>query len=346
MPRASWKGFLRLSLVACPVYLTPATTRNKSIRLHQVWMPRPESRVQARDEPEEEDQVPHWRPRPISQQASSAAMPEPIEEQVAPAARIALRPHDPQTGEEIERDQVVKGYEYERGQFVTFTPDELKALDIESSKTIDITNFVPQADIDPVYFDASYYLYPDGPIATAAYRVISAAMAEAGMAGLGRLTLNRRERMVMVEPRGAGMALITLRAADEVRPVEFSTSDTEIDQEAVAIARMIIERRAGHFDPATFRDRYQEALRELIEAKMRGRPVKPRTVQAPRQSVDLMSALKRSLAQEASEPGRRRKGKATGDRRQRTLLLPVSNKDKEKSRAAVAENASKRRRKA
>src|SRR6059058_5547871 len=106
------------------------------------------------------------------------------------------------------------------------------------------------------------YLYPDGPIATAAYRVISAAMAEAGMAGLGCLTLSRRERMVMVEPRGSGMALITLRAADEVRPAEFGSLETELDPEAVAIAQMIIERRAGHFDPATFRDRYQDALRE------------------------------------------------------------------------------------
>src|SRR5712671_3071251 len=143
MPRASWKGFLRLSLVSCPVYLTPATTRIKSIRLNQVWMPRSGPRAQAIDEPEEDDQEPQWHVRPASEQTSRAPAPEPAQE-VVPATRIALRPHDPQTGEEIERDQVVKGYEYERGQFVTFSPDELKALDIESSKTIDLTAFVPR----------------------------------------------------------------------------------------------------------------------------------------------------------------------------------------------------------
>ena len=345
MPRATGKGFLRLSLVACPVYLQPATTRTKSIRLNQVWAPRPQSQTQAIGKAEEGDQEPQWHVRRTSEQVSRAPAPEPTQE-VAPATRIALRPHDPQTGEEIERDEVVKGYEYERGQFVTFTPNELKALDIESSKTIDLATFVPRAEIDPIYFDASYYLYPDGPIATEAYRVISAALAEAGMAGLGRLTLSRREHMVMVEPRGAGMTLITLRAADEVRPSEFGTTEAEIDPEAVAIARMIIQRRAGHFDPTTFRDRYQAALRELIEAKIRGMPIKSRTVASPSAVIDLMAALKQSLAQESGELDRKPKRKAVADRRQRNLLLPVSGKGLKKPEVTVAEKASKRRRKA
>jgi DNA end-binding protein Ku len=93
----------------------------------------------------------------------------------------------------------------------------LKALDVESSKVIDLEKFMPRGDVDPVYFDSPYYLYPDGPIAVETLRMIGAAMVEAGVVGLGRLTLSRRERMVMVEPRGAGMALFTLRAADEVR---------------------------------------------------------------------------------------------------------------------------------
>src|SRR5438132_2411917 len=190
MPRATWKGFLRLSLVSCPIYLTPATTRTKPIRLNQVWMPRPEPRPQQVEEAADEDQEAEWEPHRASDPARRAPVPDPMQE-FGPATRIALRPHDPQTGEEIERDQVVKGYEYERGQFVTFTVDELKALDIESSKTIDLTTFVPRAEIDPVYFNAAYHVYPDGPIATEAYRVISAAMAETGMAGLGRLTLSR-----------------------------------------------------------------------------------------------------------------------------------------------------------
>jgi Ku protein len=170
------------------------------------------------------------------------------------------------------RSAVVEGYEYQRGQFVTFTAEELKALDVESSKVIDLEKFVPRGDIDPVYFDSPYYLYPDGPIAVETLRVIGAAMAEAGVVGLGRLTLRRRERMVMVEPRGTGMPLITLRAADEVRAPQFSSVEGDLDAEMVAIARAIIEQRTGTFDPKTYKDRYQEALRELIEAQDQGAP--------------------------------------------------------------------------
>jgi DNA end-binding protein Ku len=101
------------------------------------------------------------------------------------------------------RVTVARGYEYERGQFVTFTPAELKALDVESSKIIDLESFVPRAEVDPVYFNTPYYVYPDGPIAVETFRVIGAAMTEAGEVGIGRVTLSRRERPVMVERHGA-----------------------------------------------------------------------------------------------------------------------------------------------
>ena len=123
---------------------------------------------------------------------------------------------DPGTGEEIEKREVVKGYEYSRGQFLTFTVEELKSLDVESSKVIDLEKFVAGDDIDLVYFDSPYFVHPDGPIAVETLRVIGAAMAEARVVGLGRLTLSRRERMVMVEPSGIGRALFTLRAASDV----------------------------------------------------------------------------------------------------------------------------------
>jgi DNA end-binding protein Ku len=260
-----------------------------------------------------------------------------------------LRPHGPHTGQEIERDEVRKGYEYERGQFVTFTPAELKALDVESSHTIDLATFVPRADVDPIYFNAAYYVYPDGAVAAEAYRVISAAMAEAGMAGLGRLTMSRRERMVLIEPRGAGMTLISLRAAEEVRAADFARYDGELDEDAVAIASMIIKRKTGAFDPTTFRDRYQDALRELIEAKIKGLPIRARPATAPGSVVDLMDALKRSLAQESGETVRKPKRKAAGDRRQRNLLLPMYGKRTRNAagrRPAPTDASSKTRRKA
>ena len=131
MPRASWRGFLRLCLVSCPVYLSPATTRAKPLRLHQVWQP---ALVDV-DEDESLD-------RSAGQQGSASSSPRmPAEnggidgEQNTAATRIALRPHDPETGEEIEKREVVKGYEYSRGQFLTFTAEELKALDVESTKS-------------------------------------------------------------------------------------------------------------------------------------------------------------------------------------------------------------------
>jgi DNA end-binding protein Ku len=337
MPRASWKGFLRLSLVSCPIYLSPAATRTKSIRLHQVWQPRT-SRIDPADDAEEDE-----RPHPPAIRSFNEVVEDAASDLPAPS-RVALRPHDPNTGEEIEREEVAKGYEYERGEFVTFTSAELKALDVESSKIIDLETFVPRAEVDPVYFSTPYYVYPDGPIAVETFRVIGAAMAEAGEVGIGRVTLSRRERPVLVEPRGAGMVLITLRGSEEVRAAAFDKSAAEIDPEMVAIAGTIIKRRSGRFDPATFRDRYQEALRELIEAKMKGLAVEPKQIASPPPVVDLMAALKRSLAREtgAAKPKR----EAAADRRQTSLLLPVSGKKKQTATPVPVTAQQSRRRKA
>jgi DNA end-binding protein Ku len=329
---------LRLSLVSCPVYLSPAATRTKSIRLHQVWQPKA-----MRPAPVEEDEGEEQIDRREGLFPNDGVRGTAASDSSAPS-RVALRPHDPQTGEEIEREEVVRGYEFERGQFVTFTPEELKTLDIESSRIIDLETFVPRADIDPVYFNSPYYVYPDGPIAVETFRVIGAAMEEAGTAGIGRVTLSRRERPVLVEPRGGGMVLITLRAAEEVRAATFEQTDGDLDPDMVAIAATIIRRRSGSFDPATFRDRYQEALRDLIEAKIKGLPVRPKRIVSPPPVVDLMAALKRSLAQETATAKPRRK--AASDRRQTTMLLPVSGKKKETAKPALATVRPQRRRKA
>ena len=170
MPRASWRGFLRLSLVSCPIYLSPATTRTKPLRLHQMWQPAP---VDVAEDA--------WSDRGEGQQGSAPSAPRRLADDASPdgdqslaATRVTLRPHDPATGEEIDKREVVKGYEYARSEFVTFTAEELKALDVESSTIIDLEKFAPGVGVDPVYFDSPYYVYPDGPIAVEALRVISA----------------------------------------------------------------------------------------------------------------------------------------------------------------------------
>jgi DNA end-binding protein Ku len=319
MSRTSWSGFLRLSLVACPIYLSPATTRTKSIRLHQVWRAAREPEL---DPDRNEPATAASRPRRMGLGAIEGA------DHASTATRIALRPHDSTTGEAIEKSEIVKGYEYDRGQFVTFTAEEMKALDVESSKVVDLETFVPRGDIDPVYLDSPYYLYPDGGIAVEALRVITAAMTASDVAGIGRLTLSRRERMVIVEPHGPGMVLFTLRATDEVRAPQFGDNTGDLDAEMVAIARAIVKQRTGRFDPSTHRDRYQEALRTLIEAKLKGLPGKPREVTTPPPVIDLMAALKRSLAQDTpaisgmTATGKR--ARPAAERRQRSLLLPVA----------------------
>src|SRR5205814_9588164 len=201
MPRASWRGFLRLSLVSCPIYLSPATARTKPIRLHQVWQPAPAD--------VDEDDLPG---RGGEQQSSERSVTRLHADSVAPdgeqspaATRITLRPHDPGSGEEVEKREVVKGYEYSRGQFLTFTAEELKALDVESSKIVDLEKFVAGSDIDPVYFDSPYCVSPCGLVAGSWLRVVGGATCTVRVGGVGRLTLSRRERMVVGEHAGHGM---------------------------------------------------------------------------------------------------------------------------------------------
>ena len=184
--------------------------------------------------------------------------------------------------------------------------EELKDLQIESSKIIELDRFVSRDEVDPLYLDTPYYVYPDGEIASETFRVIGEAMTRANKVGLGRIVLANRERLVLVEPRGGGLLMSTLRASDEVRTAELGDKqDGEVDPELVALAATIIERKAGAFEPANFHDRYQDALRELVQSKVKGEvTVTAEAIAEPPKVINLMDALKRSLAREEGGSGK------------------------------------------
>lgn len=212
--------------------------------------------------------------------------------------RINMVTVDPETGP-IDRSDLVKGFEVAKGEYVIVTQDEINAVKLESTKTIDIERFVPEGDIDRLYWDKPYFLAPDGKMAQEAFGVIRTAMERAGQIAIGRVVIGTRERILALEPRGKGILAYTLRTDAEVRnPHEIfdSISDKTADPAMISIAEKIIEQQEGPFDPSQFVDRYEEALKELIDEKQRGHKV--RAVAEPEDTnvVDLMSALRASLA--------------------------------------------------
>jgi DNA end-binding protein Ku len=212
--------------------------------------------------------------------------------------RVRQQYRDPEDGV-VERKDMVKGYEIEPDRYVVVEDEELKRLKVESTKVIDIERFVDRGDIDRLYWDEPYYLVPDGKPAQEPFAVIREAMSDEGQVALGRLVMSQRERVVAIETRGKGMLLTRLRSHDEVRDeaeVFDAIPDVTISPKMVEIARQIIAQQHGTFDPAGFRDRYEEAVRDLVEAKAEG----AKQVTRPREPegsnvVDLMEALRRSL---------------------------------------------------
>ena len=212
--------------------------------------------------------------------------------------RIRMIPTDPDLGP-VERTDLVKGYEYEKGEYIVLTQDEIEDVRLESTKTIDIERFVEAGSIDRLYWDNPYFLAPDGKLAIEAFTVIREAMERTNRIALGRVVMHQRERMLAMEPRDTGMVAWSLRTHDEVRdPADFfdDIPGKTADPQMISIAEKIIEQQEGKFDPSQFNDRYEDALRALIDEKRAG---KGRKVTAPEPDdgkvVDLMAALRNSL---------------------------------------------------
>ncbi len=258
--RASWKGYLKLSLVSCPVKLYPATSSTAGKisfnLLHKDTL-----------------------------------------------NRVQQKYHDPELGE-IDRADLVKGYQFEKDKYVVVTAEELDEIEIESSKTIDIDGFVDDSQIDRIYLDSTYYLAPDGPIAEETFGVILQAMTRANKVAIARIVLSGRERLVAIEPITDGFRLVTLRAAKEVREPGSALDklNVKFSDDMLGMAEMIIKQKEMTFAPGAFEDRYEEALLALVKSKISGG--QPVIAKAPERGnvVNLMDALKRSIQEERRPP--------------------------------------------
>jgi DNA end-binding protein Ku len=215
--------------------------------------------------------------------------------------RIQQKRVDPETGEEVGYDQIVKGYELTKDRYVVITPDELDALDPEKTRTVDIEDFVDLDEIDPVYYDHPYYLVPDKG-ATKAYGLLLGAMKEANKVAIARVVLRSKEQLVAIRPSGDVLMMETMLFHDEVVPAddiedlpegkELKATDRELK-----MAQQLIDSLSSEFDPTSYRDEYREKVLELIEMKASGQEiaVQPEAPE-PAKVPDLMAALEASLA--------------------------------------------------
>jgi DNA end-binding protein Ku len=227
--------------------------------------------------------------------------------------RINLRAHDPETGREVAKDEIVKGWQVEKDRYLIVDAEEIDELRVTPTKTIDIEEFVPVAELDPLYFDKPYYLAPDGKMADQTYRVIREALALTKHAAIGRVVLSRADHAVALTARDRGIVMTTLRPPLDMRAeaeILGEIGKGKLDPEMVELASLIMERRAGHFDAARFEDQYQTALRRLVEAKLRGDEIDlPQQQRAPAKIIDLKDVLRRSVKAEGGAPGSRPRGR-------------------------------------
>jgi Ku protein len=213
--------------------------------------------------------------------------------------RLKQQMIDSETGEVVEAGQKARGYEISKGKYVEIEQEELEAIRIESTHTIDIDSFVPKEEIDERYLNHPYYIAPDGKAAVDAFAVIRDAMKDRERVALARIVLTNREHVIAIEPCGKGLLGTTLHYPYELREEEQFFADIrspKITKDMIELAAHILHGKAAHFDPSKFKDEYEEALKALVRRKAAGKPLKlPEPEQRPSNVINLMDALKQSL---------------------------------------------------
>ena len=213
-------------------------------------------------------------------------------------SRIKQQLFCPNDNRVVGRDEIVKGYEYRKDEYVVIEPEEIKKIEPKTAKTMEILEFVKASDVDPVYFESSYYMMPE-EAGRRPYALLGKALEESQYVAIAKLTMHNREYTVFLRPKEGGLMLHTMFYSDEVREVEgFGRPDVELKEGEVKIAHQLIDALAGEWDPEKYHDSFQENLKKLIEAKLEGQEIQP--VEKPKKMapvVDLMAALKQSLAE-------------------------------------------------
>lgn len=264
MPRAYWKGYLRLSLVTCPVELFPASSQAEKTHFHQ-----------------------------INKKTGN---------------RLRQQMVDEDTGRVVEGDQKGHGYELSKGKYVEIEEEELKAVEIESTHTIDIDSFVPRAEIDKRYLDKPYYIAPADKTSAEAFAVIRDAMKDEERVALARIVMAHREHIIALEPLGKGMLGTTLRYDYEVRDEKDyfkGVPSPRVPKDMIKLAKHILETKPGHFNPDKFKDRYENALKKLVRRKAKGGKIEVAEPEHKESNViDLMEALRSSLKRGGGKAGR------------------------------------------
>jgi DNA end-binding protein Ku len=307
-PRANWKGFLRLSLVTCPVALYPATSESEKISFNQL--------------------------------------------NCGTGHRIKYTKIDADTGEEVANEDIVKGYMLDKDVFVEVSKEELEGIALESTRTIEIDEFVEKSEIDPRYLIRPYYLRPDGKVGHDAFAVIRETIKEMNKVAIGRVVLTNREHIIALEPLGKGLVGTLLRYPYEVRGEDEyfdEIQDVKVTKDMLDLAKHIVEKKSGSFEPAKFEDHYETALIDLINSKRSGKPITPKERPAASNVVDLMEALRRSVDGAAAEttapkkPAKKPRKAAAG---QKEMLMPISGKKPVKEAGAKKPAARQQRKSA